>query len=161
MGLTVGLVTHGMNKEEKQLADLHGRSIELSQFIDTANRFTSPQREYNLIVYIDSNDCFSCILDQNAWQLFKKRVYKRTKEDVNISFIISPIYENIIKNIEHNDLFNIYIDTNYKFKNTNKLPNNFMYRTFLLDSLNRITIIGNPLFNSKIEELICKTLCNN
>ena len=149
------------NTEEKHLAALHGKTININQFIDSINGQSLPQHKHRLVVYIDSNDCFSCILDINAWRLFEKRIYKRTNQNIDISFIVSPIYEHTIKDIKFNNLYNIYIDTNYNFKKVHQLPDNFMYRTLLLDAHNRVTIIGNPLFNSKIEELICKALCNN
>lgn len=149
------------NTEEKHLAALHGKTINIKQFIDSINGQSLPQHKHRLVVYIDSNDCFSCILDINAWKLFEKRILKRTNQNIEISFIVSPIYKNTIKDIRFINSYNIYIDNGYNFKKTYRLPDNFIYRTFLLDSLNRVTIIGNPLFNSKIEELICKTLGKN
>ena len=55
----------------------------------------------------------------------------------------------------------IYVDSLFAFRKQNKnLPVEQKYHSFLLDKLGHVILVGNPLQNSKIEELLDKIINN-
>ena len=53
----------------------------------------------------------------------------------------------------------LFQDIDRRFGNNNDLPSDPSFRTFLLDSANRVILIGNPVQNPKIKELYIRTIC--
>lgn len=47
----------------------------------------------------------------------------------------------------------VCLDLGNKFYNANKIPDDMMLQTFLLDKDNKIIALGNPIHNSKIKDL--------
>lgn len=55
----------------------------------------------------------------------------------------------------------IYVDSLFAFRKQNKkLPTEQKYHSFLLDKLGHVILVGNPLQNSKIEEMLDKIINN-
>jgi len=55
----------------------------------------------------------------------------------------------------------LYIDKAYTFRKDNAMiPNDKNYHTFLIDKDNRILLVGDPLRNTKIRELIIDIVNN-
>ena len=55
----------------------------------------------------------------------------------------------------------VYIDSLGVFlKHNTNIPSNRLYHTFLLDKNNNVVLVGNPLNNPYVEELLVKTVDN-
>jgi hypothetical protein len=53
----------------------------------------------------------------------------------------------------------VWIDTEDSFNGTNKLPDNSIFHSFLIDRQNKVAAVGNPFENPKIKELYLNMLC--
>lgn len=107
-----------------------------------------------IIVYIDSTGCFSCRFHLYEWKQFMK---KFEKEDLktNLLFIAQTNETNAVEKLCKDNSFDIpvIIDPNGTFALENKLPSDTRFHTFLLDSTNKIILIGNPILSDEIEKL--------
>ncbi|MBR6251740.1 MAG: DUF1573 domain-containing protein [Bacteroidales bacterium] len=108
-----------------------------------------------IVHYIDSAECLSCKLDLFKWQSFMTKL-------PNIKFltIIGNVETRDIKYFTFQHKFNhpIFIDHADSFNILNQFPKNDAFRTFLLDSANRVIAIGNPVQNMKIADLYMEIL---
>lgn len=114
--------------------------------------FSNP--DFTILVQIDSTDCSPCEMKLKRWTTLINKC--KQFDDLNLNFIMlinEDIKEEALKIINH-DLFLhpvsfINDSAMYRFDNG--------YNVYLLDSENRIILIGNPLTNPKIEELYFET----
>ena len=65
-----------------------------------------------------------------------------------------------LKYVLRRDRFNypVCIDLKDEFNRLNRFPSDMTFQTFLLDSLNRVVAIGNPVHNAKVKELYLSLL---
>jgi len=113
------------------------------------------------VVYNDSLDCTSCAINKMyLWNDFIEYA-KPYNGRLKYFFIYSPSKKNC-KNVEFilkNGNFNypILLDTLNEFAKLNPhLPKNRVLHTFLLDDDNKVILVGNPLYNGKIEKMFYK-----
>ena len=93
---------------------------------------------------------YACRGSINKWKEYLK--------GKNIAFILivrggDAEFYNEIRSKESSSFRYIYYDKNNVFESTNKIPQDTRLRTFLINSENKIRIIGNPLFNKAIAKL--------
>ncbi len=114
--------------------------------------------KYKILTYADSADCIGCRLKLCEWNYYLSNV----KEDVKFVMVINNSDINRIISQTKYDRFNrpICIDDRGKFIRLNEIPDDIHYQTFLLDSLNHIILIGNPLFNGKVDSLYSSVINN-
>lgn len=56
---------------------------------------------------------------------------------------------------------NVFVDTTDIFERSNpQLPKNKLLHTFMLDSLHNVVLVGSPVANKEIEELLRDVLSN-
>ena len=107
-------------------------------------------------------DCSICIDDLRNWQeLFQ---YAKSKTGVDILFYLytsdlayfrNNIYEQALEQ------YPLIVDQNYGYIDKNSLPpDRKQYQTFLLDSNNKIILVGNPVYNSKLKDLYMEEIKN-
>lgn len=90
-------------------------------------------------------------------------VRKSQKYNIQFVFILEPRLGecNLTWHRLNNSHFNhvVFIDKQYLFRKTNpQIPNERMYHTFLLDPNNNVVLVGNPLFNPKLEKMLRRIL---
>lgn len=139
--------------EEMRLL-VNGRDTLLPDFADC---------QLKLIVYSDSSDCSSCMLEKiHVWDslLLKTVEYDQQFE---VFFIFSPAksqrhdVEFVLK--YHHFHYPVFLDISGKFLQCNPhIPENKVFHTFLLDKDNKVIMAGNPLFNRKIETMLYQKL---
>jgi len=120
----------------------------------------SDQFKYNektkLVTRINGN-CYPCIYELKIWTNFIERVYKNCINcELQFYFYIACNDTNTFNIINNNEIgFNhpIMFDTKNDFHKLNKLNENYLFHTMLLDSLNRVILIGSPIMNEKLQEL--------
>ena len=115
--------------------------------------------QYKVLNYIDTNGCTMCHLKLYEWRLLKKEI---DSLKLNISFIfIAHLkdYSNL-KKLQKINKFPIPIieDITGIMTKQNNLPTNPLFQTFLLDSTNKILIVGNPINNPKLWNLYKKEI---
>ena len=113
------------------------------------------------VIYKDSLDCTSCAINKMyLWNDFIEYA-KPYNGRLKYYFIYSPSkkdrksVELILKN--GNFDYPILLDTLNAFAKWNPhLPANRVLHTFLLDEDDNVILVGNPLYNRKIEEMFYK-----
>lgn len=117
------------------------------------------QAKIKLIQYIDSTQCPSCYLHKIALQdeiLYMEHYYKENFFSV---FIIAPRRrdrEKLYAEFSNGLLpMTLFIDTAHVFMDSNpKLPEESMLHTFLLDENDKVILVGNPMTNQKVKDLM-------
>lgn len=121
----------------------------------TNNAFDYFNQDFKIIIYIDGN-CSNCISELNSWnQLIEKNKLKIPLSKYIFIIGTQNIYmtELLMKKLD-NFKGNYWFDINDTFFNSNMLDSNNKHTyTFLLDSANRVKLIGSPLNNPTLTKL--------
>ncbi len=124
------------------------------------NHDLNEKSEITFVEYFDSTECTPCAISRlYMWDLFinKHKEYNDMVKYVFIFTAFDTIDIAIDNYIINNQLVSGYWDSCGSFiKNNPHIPQNTKMHSFLLDQNNKITLIGNPLFNNKIEKLLNK-----
>ena len=113
-----------------------------------------------LVHYVDSAMCSTCYLQKIA--IIKKYLFSMetlsNNEFYNI-FIINPDSkakkELKLKYLEKSIPQTIFVDSANIFMKVNpNMPSESMFHTFLLDENNKVILVGNPMFNKQIEDMM-------
>lgn len=112
--------------------------------------------EFTVITYIDSVGCTSCTMKLPLWNYFLNsldsvcggRNYEaifivNIKDKEELSFML--------KREKYH--YPVVCDSLDFLNRTNKLPQNQMFRTFLLDRNNHVMTIGSPIYSARIADL--------
>ena len=117
---------------------------------------------YKMVVYTDSTECSSCAIGHlYVWEpiLDSLMTFPEYNETV---FIFAPSKTDcskVEKELRYSDFkYPVYLDTCNVFAELNNIPINRLMHTFLIDKEGRVVLVGNPLSNSKIQELLFKVL---
>ena len=123
--------------------------------------FNVQSPHFQLVVFSDSTRCSSCTINRlSRWNEF---LNLEREGKLQLTFIIHPPKEEIGKvvesyyssGLEHP----ILIDTCGIFLEKNPhIPEEPLYHTFLIDSIGKVVLVGNPLENGKIKELFNKII---
>ena len=123
--------------------------------------------DYKLIIYRDSLSCSVCYVETLPyWQKLMDELNCYSKGKLDFIFILSPLKKdetNLRLNLEVSEFKHpIYIDMKRNFQQENpQLPKFEELNVFLLDKNNNVIMIGDPLENKKIKELLkrkCKEM---
>jgi hypothetical protein len=146
---------------EKIVTEWYGRKIVMpdSVFILINKKLSIPKEDpfhsinKKILTFI-SGDCEKCIYNLREWSILLDSI----KTNNNIKLIVIILTSDIEQFVEK---FNQdipkeiipYFDVYFKFLTTYNLPDDWALRTFLLDNNNRVLLIGNPIYNSKLKKL--------
>ena len=113
---------------------------------------------WKIVFYADSLGCVSCDLNLLEWMDFMEIADSITGKNVSFFFYFAPKKEKEIISTLRLEKFNVpvFIDYRRKFDELNRLPENQLFRTFLLHENNKIRLIGNPIHG--MEKLYLKVL---
>jgi hypothetical protein len=124
---------------------------------------TNPLNSENLkILTLVSGECISCIETLNKWNLFIDSV-KNISEIKLVVIIMTPDVDQFINNFYSliPEGMTLYIDAEFNFLKSYKMPDDFMLRTFLLDKSNKVLLIGNPVYRNEIKKLYLNEIKEN
>lgn len=102
------------------------------------------------IVTVISLDCGDCIESMENW------VKNISELQIPLLIIICGNNSNYAKDLilkSEKKIDFILFDKDDNFVNVNNIPDELIFRTFLLDSDNKIKVIGNPIENPKVKIL--------
>jgi hypothetical protein len=117
-------------------------------------------KPYRVLVYIDSIGCSSCKFKLSAWQDLMSDSISLISNKIDFLFYFQPKKEEDITFLLKVERFKylIYLDMKNEINRINHFPNKIEYQCFLLDSNNKVLMIGNPTLNPKIWELYKQTI---
>lgn len=120
---------------------------------------TVPRTEYKIVTYIDSLGCSSCKLRLPAWKEFIRQL-DSLELDVPVLFFLHPNNVRIMKGVLRMEKFDypVCLDLEDKMNRLNHFPSEYPYQTFLLDKDNRVVVVGNPVYSSRMKELYLNRL---
>lgn len=139
--------------EHKKIIDKWiGKKIILPRL---SNQFTYNEK-VKIVTEINGN-CFQCISRLELWSDFINEI-KKNCENCNIQyyFYIGGVDTSAFNTINDSILhFNypVIFDQNNSFYKMNKLHENSLYHTMLLDSSDKVLLIGTPIMNKKLQTL--------
>ncbi len=110
--------------------------------------------KYKIVSYVDTSNCAPCSLRLYDWKIFMNEIHKKN-QDVNFIFILHlKDYDEYVKLQIKNKFTNpVFYDPTNLFYKENKLPQNTIFHTFLIDDTNKVIAIGDPISNFEIREL--------
>lgn len=129
------------------------------QLTDTV-LYRIPKSDYKVVVFVDSVGCVSCKLQLSRWKEFMHEVDSLSDGAVPFVFFSQSKDLRELRYILKCDGFShpVCIDTDDEFNRLNHFPGEMMFQTFLVDSENRVKVIGNPIHNLSVKELYLKEL---
>lgn len=116
---------------------------------------------YKYVVYYDSMDCKPCkIHELKQWN---RLLQDYDIQDVSCVFIFSVKNSDLYSYIEYYDElqldYPIFFDKKNCFLKKNPyIPEENKFHAFLLDKNNNIILVGNPLYNEKIKNILLKII---
>lgn len=120
-----------------------------------------PQNTLQIVSYINALGCSTCLDQLAEWARFK---HENTDYDISLTLVIAIadskhlLYHNK-KLLKAWDIdFVVYFDEKNLFNGNNKLPKNKLLNTFLVDSNNKILLVGTPLAHQKVADLYRQSL---
>lgn len=131
------------------LKEMYGKEI---IFPDSFNS----GHDYVMVHYIDSSNCTSCKLKAEHWKSLFDEI---RKEGISIDmiFVSHPKIYDDAKKIIFNvfpDSISVLNDLNNNWRSTNDIPPNDIFHSFLIKKGYGIIVIGNPITNEKIKQLM-------
>lgn len=112
---------------------------------------------YKLVVFTDSTQCSSCFIGHLS--IWNDLLEWEDSGLLDFIFIVEPKFgeHQRIAELLHSSILNhsVYLDTYNSFRLSNpQLPQNSIYHTFLLDNDNHVVIVGDPVRNAKIKDMM-------
>jgi hypothetical protein len=123
---------------------------------DTTNDICTElfNKEYRILLYIDSVGCTSCRFHLDEWKFIMQDMDSCT-DKVSFLFFFYPKNKIDIQYMLKYEKMNypVFIDEKNEINRLNHFPAPMEYQCFLLDKYNNVLLIGNPTLNNKIWKL--------
>ena len=131
-----------------------------TQYVTDTVSCQIPHSDYKIVAFVDSLGCISCKLQLPKWKEFMHEVDSLTGGSVPFLFFFQSKDVRELRYILRRDGFShpVCIDTEDEFNRLNHFPDKMMFQTFLVDSCNRVKVIGNPIHNFSVRELYIKEI---
>ncbi|MDR0604718.1 MAG: DUF1573 domain-containing protein [Bacteroidales bacterium] len=113
------------------------------------------QKEYKILLYVDSSGCSSCRLKLFQWHQLIEEADSLLEGDLGFLLFFQPKNKKELGFLFQRDKFDhpVFIDMGNTINYLNNFPQHEEYQCFLLDKNDKILMIGNPTLNPKIWEL--------
>ena len=131
-----------------------------TRFVTDTVPYRIPKTDYKVVVFVDSVGCISCKLQLPKWKEFMHEVDSLSDGNVPFVFFFQTKDVRELRYILRRDSFShpVCIDTEDSFYKLNRFPKEMMFQTFLIDSENRVKVIGNPIHNLSVKDLYLKEI---
>ena len=131
-----------------------------TRFVIDTVPYKIPKSDYKVVVFVDSVGCISCKLQLPRWKKFMHEVDSLSNRNVPFVFFFQTKDVRELRYILRRDNFShpVCIDTEDSFYKLNRFPGEMMFQTFLVDSENRLKVIGNPIHNLSVKDLYLKNI---
>ena len=138
------------------------RSVFTIQGKDTVD-FEFRHADYKVVTYIDSVGCTSCKLQLPRWKELLAEVDSLTGGSVPFLFYFHPKDAKELRYLTRRDDFAypVCFDGQDELNRLNNFPSDMTFQTLLLDKVNKVVAIGNPVLNPKVKELYVRLITGN
>jgi len=119
-----------------------------------------PETDYKVLFFVDSLGCINCKLKLSEWKKFITEAEAISSGSISFLFFFQTKDLQLIDHLLNEARFDhpICIDTNDQLNKLNKFPSDITFQTFLLDTDNKVKIIGNPVLNPAVKKLYLSQL---
>lgn len=147
---------------QKIVKEWSGKTILLPQDIrptsyssDTISDPAKSRKPFRILNFTDSIGCTSCKLKLLTWNAYMKEIDTTLADKVDFLFYFHPQNERELGLILRADGFKlpVYIDRENEIGRLNRFPGNQAFQCFLIDSTNKVLLVGNPTHNPRLWEL--------
>jgi len=113
------------------------------------------QKEFKILLYVDSAGCSACRLMLSQWKHIIEEADSLFPGKVGFLPFFQPKNINEIAYLFARDKFKhpVFMDFKNVVNQLNQFPQSQLFQCFLLDSENKVLVIGNPALNPKIWEI--------
>lgn len=131
-----------------------------TRFVTDTVPYRIPKTDYKVVVFVDSVGCISCKLQLPRWKEFMHEVDSLSDGNGPFVFFFQTKDVRELRYILRRDNFShpVCIDTEDSFYKLNQFPREMMFQTFLVNSENRVKVIGNPIHNLSVKDLYLKEI---
>ena len=131
-----------------------------TRYVTDTIPYRIPKTDYKVVVFVDSVGCISCKLQLPRWKEFMHEVDSLSDGNVPFVFFFQTKDVRELRYILRRDNFShpVCIDTEDSFYRLNRFPGEMMFQTFLVNSENRVKVIGNPIHNLSVKDLYLKEI---
>lgn len=147
---------------------MNGRTIIMpdnfaAQIGDVSIPYDFGNADYKIVTYIDTTGCTPCRMKISSWNEIINEIKSIPDIDFNFLMIINSDRKNAAEYAINASLFNhpIWFDYDNSFFDTNSLPEDDDFHTFLLDSDDKVIAVGDPVMNPKIKALYMDIIAGN
>jgi hypothetical protein len=118
---------------------------------------------YKMLMYVDSVGCISCKLRLPDWNVVLAEADSLFPGKVDFLFFFQPKDERELTYLFRRDNFrhSVFLDRENRLNKLNHFSSSMEYRCFLLDSNNKVLLVGNPALNPKVWELYKRQISGN
>ncbi|WP_172918245.1 TlpA family protein disulfide reductase [Capnocytophaga canis] len=111
--------------------------------------------KHKMLIYVDSTGCTPCKLKLSSWETLKKEWDYASQNKIAFIFYFADKNPKEIQIMLRNEGFDlpVVVDEENKLDKLNNFSDNENFHYFLLDEKNRVKIVGNPIYNTKVKEL--------
>lgn len=121
---------------------------------DSVRKYSLKRTEYTVVTYVDSLQCASDQLKLEEWKTFLQALRPVAKGKVTCLFFFHPENrEQMIAKLRKAAFnFPVCIDEENLFYKLNRFPADTLFRTFLVNSENKIVDMGSPAEDPEVRE---------
>jgi hypothetical protein len=111
--------------------------------------------EYKILLYIDSTGCTDCTQHLFVWRHLRQEADSLFPEKLAFVFFLQQKNTRELQFLlQRNRVdYPVFVDINNQINQLNNFPTKVDFQCFLLDSNNKVLMIGNPALNPDIWEL--------
>ena len=152
----------GKTDYESAILEWTGREIVFPDSMRLAGGgvFVKEPSDFTIVAYYDSEGCTGCRMRLPKWLDFIKILEDYAEGDVKVYMLVSPeVKRDLIQTVNSLGLGEIVVvDSSGQFPSLNNMPEDPLLQTFLLDSDNRVVLVGNPFDSLVLERLYLKAI---
>ncbi len=165
MSLVLGVATScssGKTDYESAILEWTGREIVFPDSMRLAGGgvFVKEPSDFTIVAYYDSEGCTGCRMRLPKWLDYIKILEDYAESDIKVYMIVAPeIKRDLIGTVNRLGLGEtVVVDSSGQFPSLNSMTEDPLLQTFLLDSDNRVVLVGNPFDSPVLERLYLKAI---
>lgn len=163
MILMAASCSSGKTDYESAILEWTGREIVFPDSMRLAGGgvFVKEPSDFTIVAYYDSEGCTGCRMKLPFWnQLIWKLDSLKNRDRVEVLLIVATERVDELTTLIKENSFpgKVVVDSDSLFMRANGLPENPYLQSFLLDSDNRVTLIGNPIDMHSLEKVYLKNI---
>lgn len=121
----------------------------------TGDTISLAAADFTILTYVDSTGCTGCKMKLPVWKEFLNSLDSVADSDVRFLMAVNSSDVKELRYLLKSSAFDypVFLDTINMIYETNKLPEETAFRSFLLDRNKKVVAIGSPVYSAQIGKL--------